>query len=131
MKEGGMDAIKLEGGSPARINAVKAIVEAGIVVVGHVGLTPEPINSVGGFIPQGKNAASAIKLVETALALHEAGCFVVILECVLPHMAVATTSALRIPTIGIELGLFAMVKCKSYLRKNTIDCLKTLIPLPL
>ena len=62
LKEGGMDAIKLEGGSPSRIVAAKAIVEAGIAVMGHVGLTPQAISVLGGFRPQGKNIASAVKV---------------------------------------------------------------------
>ncbi|XP_021906245.1 3-methyl-2-oxobutanoate hydroxymethyltransferase 1, mitochondrial-like [Carica papaya] len=62
LKEGGMDAIKLEGGSPSRITAAKAIVEAGIAVIGHVGLTPQAISVLGGFRPQGKNVASAVKV---------------------------------------------------------------------
>lgn len=106
LKEGGMDAIKLEGGSPSRITAAKAIVEAGIAVMGHVGLTPQAISVLGGFRPQGRNVASAVKVVETALALQEAGCFSVVLECVPPPVAAAATSALRIPTIGIGAGPF-------------------------
>ncbi|KAF8038772.1 hypothetical protein BT93_B1351 [Corymbia citriodora subsp. variegata] len=106
LKEGGMDAIKLEGGSPSRITAAKAIVEAGIAVMGHVGLTPQAISVLGGFRPQGKNISSAIKVVETALALQEAGCFSVVLECVPAPVAAAATSALRIPTIGIGAGPF-------------------------
>ncbi|KAK6918308.1 Ketopantoate hydroxymethyltransferase [Dillenia turbinata] len=106
LKEGGMDAIKLEGGSPSRITAAKAIVEAGIAVMGHVGLTPQAISVLGGFRPQGRNVASAVKVVETALALQEAGCFSVVLECVPPVVAAATTSALQIPTIGIGAGPF-------------------------
>lgn len=62
LKEGGMDAIKLEGGAPSRITAAKAIVEAGIAVMGHVGLTPQAISVLGGFRPQGKNIASAVKV---------------------------------------------------------------------
>lgn len=62
LKEGGMDAIKLEGGSPSRIVAAKAIVEAGIAVMGHVGLTPQAISVLGGFRPQGRNVASAVKV---------------------------------------------------------------------
>jgi ketopantoate hydroxymethyltransferase len=62
LKEGGMDAIKLEGGSPSRITAARAIVEAGIAVMGHVGLTPQAISVLGGFRPQGKNLASAVKV---------------------------------------------------------------------
>lgn len=104
LKEGGMDAIKLEGGAPTRISAAKAIVEAGIAVMGHVGLTPQAISVLGGFRPQGKNIASAVKVVETALALQEAGCFSIVLECVPPPVAAAATSALQIPTIGIGAG---------------------------
>ncbi|KAJ4956225.1 hypothetical protein NE237_013008 [Protea cynaroides] len=106
LKEGGMDAIKLEGGAPSRIAAAKAIVEAGIAVMGHVGLTPQAISVLGGFRPQGKNVASAVKVVETALALQEVGCFSVVLECIPAIVAAATTSALRIPTIGIGAGSF-------------------------
>ncbi|XP_050387657.1 3-methyl-2-oxobutanoate hydroxymethyltransferase 2, mitochondrial-like [Argentina anserina] len=106
LKEGAMDAIKLEGGSPSRITAAKSIVEAGIAVMGHVGLTPQAISVLGGFRPQGRNVASAVKVVETALALQEAGCFAVVLECVPPLVAAAATSALQIPTIGIGAGPF-------------------------
>lgn len=106
LKEGGMDAIKLEGGSPSRITAARGIVEAGIAVMGHVGLTPQAISILGGFRPQGKNVASAVKVVENALALQEAGCFSVVLECVPPPVAAAATSALQIPTIGIGAGPF-------------------------
>jgi 3-methyl-2-oxobutanoate hydroxymethyltransferase len=62
LKEGGMDAIKLEGGALSRVLAAKAIVEAGIAVMGHVGLTPQAISVLGGFRPQGKTAESAIKV---------------------------------------------------------------------
>ncbi|PKI56033.1 hypothetical protein CRG98_023573 [Punica granatum] len=106
LKEGGMDAIKLEGGAPSRVTAAKVIVEAGIAVMGHVGLTPQAISVLGGFRPQGKNIASAVKVVETALALQEAGCFSLVLECVPATVAAAATSALRIPTIGIGAGPF-------------------------
>ncbi|KAI3743954.1 hypothetical protein L1987_57026 [Smallanthus sonchifolius] len=104
LKEGGMDAIKLEGGAPSRISAAKHIVEAGIAVMGHVGLTPQAISVLGGFRPQGKNILSAVKVIETALALQEVGCFSVVLECVPAPVAAAATSALRIPTIGIGAG---------------------------
>lgn len=62
LKEGGMDAIKLEGGAPSRISAAKHIVEAGIAVMGHVGLTPQAISVLGGFRPQGRNVLSAVKV---------------------------------------------------------------------
>ncbi|XP_020585696.1 3-methyl-2-oxobutanoate hydroxymethyltransferase 1, mitochondrial-like [Phalaenopsis equestris] len=104
LKEGGMDAIKLEGGAPSMISAAKAIVEAGIAVMGHVGLTPQAISVLGGFRPQGKTICSAVKVVENAIALQEAGCFSVVVECVPAPVAAATTSALQIPTIGIGAG---------------------------
>ncbi|KAG6437733.1 hypothetical protein SASPL_102659 [Salvia splendens] len=106
LKEGGMDAIKLEGGAPSRITAAKGIVEAGIAVIGHVGLTPQAISVLGGFRPQGRNIDSAVRVVETSMALQEAGCFAVVLECVPPPVAAAATSALQIPTIGIGAGPF-------------------------
>ncbi|KAI8545059.1 hypothetical protein RHMOL_Rhmol07G0013000 [Rhododendron molle] len=125
LKEGGMDAIKLEGGSPSRITAAKAIVEAGIAVMGHVGLTPQAISVLGGFRAQGKNVASAVKVVETALALQEAGCFSVVLECVPAPVAAAATSALRIPTIGIGAGPFCSGQvtpkfCKQFARVGDV-----------
>ncbi|KAE8681983.1 hypothetical protein F3Y22_tig00111278pilonHSYRG00117 [Hibiscus syriacus] len=70
-----MDAIKLEGGFPSRISVVKVIVEAGITVIGHVGLTPQAISVLGGFRPQGKNVTSAVKVVETPMALQEVDVF--------------------------------------------------------
>lgn len=106
LKEGAMDAIKLEGGAPSRITAAKAIVESGIAVMGHVGLTPQAISVLGGFRPQGRNISSAVKVLESALAFQEAGCFAVVLECVPPQVAAAATSALKIPTIGIGAGPF-------------------------
>ncbi|KEH29472.1 3-methyl-2-oxobutanoate hydroxymethyltransferase [Medicago truncatula] len=86
LKEGQMDAIKLEGGSPSRIVAAKAIVEAGIAVIGHVGLTPQELVD------------------ETTLDLQEAGCFAVVLECVPAPVTATATTALQIPTIGIGAG---------------------------
>ncbi|GFP91477.1 3-methyl-2-oxobutanoate hydroxymethyltransferase 2 mitochondrial [Phtheirospermum japonicum] len=106
LKEGGMDAIKLEGGAPSRITAAKAIVEAGIAVMGHVGLTPQAISALGGFRAQGRNVDSAVKVVETCMALQEAGCFAVVLECVPSPVAAAATSVLQIPTIGAGAGPF-------------------------
>ncbi|CAK9309782.1 unnamed protein product [Citrullus colocynthis] len=106
LKDGGMDAIKLEGGAHSRITAARAIVEAGIAVMGHVGLTPQAISVLGGFRPQGRNIASAVEVVETAISLQEAGCFAVVLECVPPEVAAAATAALRIPTMGIGAGPF-------------------------
>ncbi|KAH9312046.1 hypothetical protein KI387_027081 [Taxus chinensis] len=104
LKEGGMDAIKLEGGTPSRVAAARAIFEAGIAVMGHVGLTPQAISVLGGFRPQGRNVASATKILESALALQDAGCFSIVLECMPSPVAAAVTSSLRIPTIGIGAG---------------------------
>ncbi|KAL6659851.1 hypothetical protein ACP70R_002680 [Stipagrostis hirtigluma subsp. patula] len=106
IKEGGVDAVKLEGGSPSRVSAAKAIVDAGVAVMGHVGLTPQAISALGGFRAQGKTVDGALKVVEAALALQEAGCFAVVLECVPAPVAAAATSALQIPTIGIGAGPF-------------------------
>ncbi|CAH9056984.1 unnamed protein product [Cuscuta epithymum] len=106
LKEGAMDAIKLEAGAPSRITAAKAIVNSGIAVMGHVGLTPQAISVLGGFRPQGRNVSSAVKVLETALAFQEAGCFSVVMECVPPQVAAAATSVLKIPTIGIGAGPF-------------------------
>jgi len=104
LKEGGMDAVKLEGGSPARVTAAKTLVDAGIAVMGHVGLTPQSISVLGGFRPQGRNFEEALDCVEKALALQEAGCFSIVLECVPGSVAAAVTKALRVPTIGIGAG---------------------------
>lgn len=104
LKEGGMDAVKLEGGNPARVAAAKAVTEAGIAVMGHVGLTPQAISSLGGFRPQGRTAAEAIKVVQSARALEDAGCFAIVLECVPPAVSAAVTSAVSVPTIGIGAG---------------------------
>ncbi|KAL4185751.1 hypothetical protein AMTRI_Chr10g7480 [Amborella trichopoda] len=104
LKEGGMDAIKLEGGSPFKVAAAKSIVEAGIAVMGHIGLTPQAISVLGDFRPQGRDVESAMKIVESALALQEAGCFALVLDCVPSPVAAATTSALQIPTIGFGAG---------------------------
>ncbi|KAK2424063.1 3-methyl-2-oxobutanoate hydroxymethyltransferase 1, mitochondrial [Trifolium repens] len=78
--------------------------DAKIAVIGYAGLTPQAISVLGGFRPQGRNVASAVKVVETALALQEAGCFAVVLECVPAPVAAAATAALEIPTIGIGAG---------------------------
>ncbi|CAI5949547.1 unnamed protein product [Closterium sp. NIES-64] len=104
LKEGNMDAVKIEGGIPARVAAARAVSEAGIAVMGHVGLTPQAISSLGGFRPQGRSAASALKVVQHAQALQEAGCFAVVLECMPAVVGAAVTAAVDIPTIGIGAG---------------------------
>lgn len=104
VKEGGMDAIKLEGGSKARSETAKKIVEGGVAVMGHVGLTPQSISVIGGFRAQGRTAVRARKLLDEALRLQDAGAFAIVLECIPPNVAVAITDAIEIPTIGIGAG---------------------------
>ncbi|KAF8068334.1 KPHMT2 [Scenedesmus sp. PABB004] len=104
LKEGGMDAVKLEGGSPARVEAARAIVEAGVAVMGHVGLTPQSVSVLGGFRPQAQVASEALRVINQAKALQASGCFALVLECIPAPIAAAVTKALRIPTIGIGAG---------------------------
>jgi 3-methyl-2-oxobutanoate hydroxymethyltransferase len=103
MKEAGMDAVKLEGGRD-RVEAIRAIVSAGIAVQGHIGLTPQSVSKLGGFKVQGKDAVSAKRLLEDALALEAAGCFSIVLEAVPDRVAEVVTRRLKIPTIGIGAG---------------------------
>jgi len=103
LKEGKMDVVKLEGGKD-RAEVVRAIVTAGIPVMGHIGLTPQTISKLGGFKTQGKSVESAVKLVEDALALEEAGCFSIVLEAIPDRLATLITKKIKIPTIGIGAG---------------------------
>jgi len=103
VQEAGMDAVKLEGGG-AFTDTVRAVIRAGIPVQGHLGLTPQSVNVLGGFRVQGRDAAAARTLLEDALALEEAGCFSVVLESVPHRLASFVTERLRIPTIGIGAG---------------------------
>jgi 3-methyl-2-oxobutanoate hydroxymethyltransferase len=103
LKEAGMDAVKLEGGRE-RLEAVRGILSAGIPVMGHLGLTPQSINQLGGFRPQAREAEAAKCLLEDALLLQEAGCFSLVLESVPARLAAFVSSRLSIPTIGIGAG---------------------------
>ena len=103
MKEGRAGAIKLEGGKEV-CPQIKAITDAGIPVMAHLGLTPQSINAFGGFKVQGKTEAAAKKLIEDALAVQEAGAFALTLECVPDKLARLITNKLDIPTIGIGAG---------------------------
>jgi len=103
VKEGGADAVKLEGAGPM-LSRVRAIVGAGIPVMGHVGLTPQSASALGGFRAQGKTALAAKRLVEDALILEEAGCFSIVLESVPARLAELISHRLSIPTIGIGAG---------------------------
>jgi 3-methyl-2-oxobutanoate hydroxymethyltransferase len=104
LQEGGMDAIKLEGGRE-RADTIQAIIGAGIPVVGHIGLTPQSVNLLGGFRAQGKTAPAAKRLYEDALLLQEAGCFSLVLESVPGRLAKLISDKLDIPTIGIGAGV--------------------------
>lgn len=104
MKEGGVDAVKIEGGAEMA-DTVRAIVRAGIPVMGHIGLTPQSVAKLGGFRVQGKSAESARHLLEDGLALQEAGCFSIVIEAVPARIATAITQQLDIPTIGIGAGV--------------------------
>jgi 3-methyl-2-oxobutanoate hydroxymethyltransferase len=105
VKEGGCDAVKIEGGKEA-VPRVKAITGAGIPVMGHVGLTPQSVNKLGGYKVQGKDPQTAQKIMDDALALADAGCFAVVLECLPAELAARITGNLCVPTIGIGSGLF-------------------------
>jgi 3-methyl-2-oxobutanoate hydroxymethyltransferase len=103
LQEAGMDAVKLEGGRE-RLEAIRTIISAGIPVMGHLGLTPQSVNQLGGFRPQGRDAAAAARLWEDALLLEEAGCFSLVLESVPARLAALISQRLEIPTIGIGAG---------------------------
>lgn len=99
----GAQAVKLEGGSK-RVPVVEAIVDAEIPVMGHLGLTPQSVNAMGGFRVQAKDTESALRLVEEAKALQSAGCFGLVLEGVPDQVAAMVTDAVDIPTVGIGAG---------------------------
>ncbi len=103
VKEGGADVVKLEGAG-AMVSRARAIVDAGIGVMGHVGLTPQSATMLGGFKAQGRSAERARRLLEEALALEAAGCFAVVLEAVPSAVAAAISRELTVPTIGIGAG---------------------------
>jgi len=103
VKEGRMQGVKLEGGKEMA-PTIQKITAAGIPVLGHVGLTPQRQNALGGFRVQGKTSAGAVKILEDALAVQEAGAFAVVLEAVPAEVAAIITQKLSIPTIGIGAG---------------------------
>ena len=103
MKEGRANAVKLEGGVSV-CPQIKAITDAGIPIMAHLGLTPQSINAFGGFKVQGKNEAAARKLIDDAKAVEEAGAFALVLECVPAKLAKIISEQLTIPTIGIGAG---------------------------
>ena len=99
----GAGAVKLEGGTK-RLEAVRAILDAEIPVMGHIGLTPQSIHALGGFKVQGRRLDAAKVLVDDAMALAEAGCFAIVLECVPDGVARMITDSVGVPTIGIGAG---------------------------
>jgi len=103
LQNGGMDAIKLEGGHE-RVDTIRAIIAAGIPVMGHLGLTPQSVHQLGGFRPQGKTALTAKRVLEDALLLEDAGCFGIVLESVPARLAELISKKISIPTIGIGAG---------------------------
>jgi len=103
LQQGGMDAVKVEGGRE-RLPAIGAILQAGIPVMGHVGLTPQSIHQLGGFRPQGRTAQAAVELLGDAIALEEAGCFAIVLESIPQEWGEEVSRRLSIPTIGIGAG---------------------------
>ncbi|EIG61391.1 3-methyl-2-oxobutanoate hydroxymethyltransferase [Bradyrhizobium sp. WSM1253] len=99
----GADAVKLEGGAK-RIEIVRALIDCEIPVMGHLGLTPQSVNVMGGFKVQGRRADDALRLLDDAHRLQEAGCFALVLEGIPAELAARATESLRIPTIGIGAG---------------------------
>jgi 3-methyl-2-oxobutanoate hydroxymethyltransferase len=103
IQEGGMHAVKLEGGGPA-LEITKRLTESGIPVMGHLGLTPQSVHAMGGFKVQGKSDAQAARISADAHALQDAGAFSIVLEGMPSKLAASLTNELRIPTIGIGAG---------------------------
>jgi 3-methyl-2-oxobutanoate hydroxymethyltransferase len=101
----GAQAVKIEGGKASRIKTIEAIIDAEIPVMGHIGLTPQSVNALGGFKLQGKNVDDARRLIDEATALEQVGCFSLVLECVPTELAQLITEKVAIPTIGIGAGL--------------------------
>lgn len=103
IKEGGANAVKLEGGAEV-CDVIKAIVKAQIPVMGHLGLTPQSVNAFGGFKVQGKSLENAKKIMEDAKKIEKAGAFALVLECIPAKLAKLISNELKIPTIGIGAG---------------------------
>jgi 3-methyl-2-oxobutanoate hydroxymethyltransferase len=105
LKEAGMHAVKLEGGGPMAVEATRRLTEAGIPVMGHLGLTPQSVHRMGGFKVQGKDPVVAAKILAEALELEAAGAFAIVLEGIPSTLAAKVTKSLAIPTIGIGAGV--------------------------
>ena len=113
MAEAGVDGVKLEGGR-AMADRVRAIVRAGVPVMGHLGLTPQSASAIGGYKVQARSGAAAIALLEDALALQEAGVFSILLELVPAAVAEIVSSKLEVPTISIGSGAGCSGHCQIY-----------------
>jgi 3-methyl-2-oxobutanoate hydroxymethyltransferase len=105
LKEANMDAVKLEGGRRV-IPQIQGIVDAGILVIGHIGLTPQSSGQLGGFKAQGRTAESAEDLIKDAFTIEEAGAFALLLEAVPPELGKAIAECLSIPVYGIGAGQY-------------------------
>src|ERR671927_336858 len=104
VKEAGCDAVKLEGGGPTSVARARAIVQAGIPVMGHVGLTPQTSTALGGYRAQGRTAEAAERVAREALALQEAGCFSIVFEAIPSAVAAEIMPRMDVPVIGIGAG---------------------------
>lgn len=104
VKEAGCDAVKLEGGGETSVARARAIANAGIPVMGHVGLTPQTATALGGYRAQGRNAEAASRVAREAEALQQAGCFSIVFEAIPSAVAAAIMPKMRIPVIGIGAG---------------------------
>jgi 3-methyl-2-oxobutanoate hydroxymethyltransferase len=104
VKEAGCEAVKLEGGGEASVKRARAIVGAGIPVMGHVGLTPQTATALGGWKAQGRTAGAAARIAEEALALQQAGCFALVFEAIPAAVTEELMAHLQIPVIGIGAG---------------------------
>jgi 3-methyl-2-oxobutanoate hydroxymethyltransferase len=104
VKEAGCDAVKLEGGGPASCARARAIIGAGMPVMGHVGLTPQTATALGGYRAQGRTAGAAARIAADALALQEAGCFAIVFEAIPSDVAELLMERIEVPVIGIGAG---------------------------
>jgi 3-methyl-2-oxobutanoate hydroxymethyltransferase len=102
--QAGAHAVKVEGAKASRLRTIEAILDAEVPVMGHIGLTPQSVNAMGGFKLQGKSAGDAKRLIDEAVALERIGCFSIVLEAVPTELAAMITERVSIPTIGIGAG---------------------------
>ncbi len=105
LAEGGAHAVKVEGASVSTLDAIMQLTEVGVPVMGHVGLTPQSVNALGGYRTQARDAQSAAKLLEDCVELQECGVFAIVLECIPAELATRASQLLAIPTIGIGAGV--------------------------